>query len=281
MFAPLMIVLGAILLPACGSDDDGTASSEPTDADLKTLKSGVTLDFAPMQFIDSSADEVGFEIDVLEEALGRMGYEPEYVKTSFEQLITGLQANKYGIALSAIFIRCERLDSGDFTVPFFDSGQLVFGPKDDMGDVESFTDLNGKVLAYAGDGTTAQKVALENESAGGYSLEQFTDNDAMYLGLAQGRADFGIESETVTRYQLSTNHPELAPAFVVPETTRSVGFMFAIGDPLRSEFDEVINEMKTDETLETMYTEWFGSPPPDESTTVTVVPRVTAETCQD
>ncbi|MGH9895154.1 MAG: substrate-binding periplasmic protein, partial [bacterium] len=260
LLLPVVVVAATILLAACGSDNDETTRSEAPSADLKILKAGVTLDFTPMQFVDSNANEVGFEIEVLEEALKRIGYEPDYVKTSFEQLITGLQADKYDIALSAIFIRCERLDSGDFTVPFFDSGQLVFGPKEDVGGVESFADLNGKVLAYAGDGTTSQKVAEENQSTGGYSLAQFADNDAEYLGLAAGRADFGIESESVTRYQLSTNHPELAAAFVVPGTTRSVGFMFDKGDPLRSEFDDVINEMKADGTLEAAYTEWFGPP---------------------
>ena len=55
--------------------------------------------------------------------------------------------------------------------------------------------------------------------------------------------------------------------------------LFRKDDPLRAQFNEVIDALKRDATTRRLYERWFGAPPDPLSAVVRVVPEITAATC--
>jgi polar amino acid transport system substrate-binding protein len=69
----------------------------------------------------------------------------------------------------------------------------------------------------------------------------------------------------------SKSRPELEVVERIP-TGEQYGLMFAKGNALRDEFNDVITELKEDGTLAEIHEKWFGKPPGPETSTVVVMP---------
>lgn len=286
-----VLLLLSTFVAACGGDDttSGTtaagAASATTAAPSKgTLKVGSTLDLAPMEFVDEKGKETGFEIEVVEAVAAKLGYKIEYVKTPFDQAFTGLQAQKYRLNASGIFVRCARVKNtaevGEFTVPFFAEGQVFAAKKTRTAKIKTFADLKGLTLGVESAGSTSDSVADKNNTGGAFKKEIFPDQAALILALQQGRIDAALQSGAVMRYSVA-NTNDLEVTGTVTETVRPVAMLFRAGDALRQEFNTAINALKTDGTMTKIYQKWFKEAPDPDGPTAKVVPEVSLSTCSD
>lgn len=91
-------------------------------AGVRVLRVGVDVGFPPFTYIDDSGHLVGFEIDLMNTLTSLGDFEVAYLPTSFEQLLPGLQAGDFDVALGALTVTDARRELVDFTSAYFGQG---------------------------------------------------------------------------------------------------------------------------------------------------------------
>jgi len=120
---------------------------------------GNSPDYEPFEYEDGQGNVIGFDIDLLGLICGELGVEYELRSLSFENIETAVQTGQVHIGLSCFSITPERLQTFDFTIPYFSSGQAIaVNPDSGYTKIE---DLNGKTITV-GMGTSGMEAAEAN-----------------------------------------------------------------------------------------------------------------------
>ena len=101
-FAPALFAASALLLTACGGDED-TATEEKTAWDeiqeegtLTVATSGTLL---ATSFRDAESDELtGFEVEVAREVADRLELDIEFKEMGFDEMLTSVQTGQVDMA---------------------------------------------------------------------------------------------------------------------------------------------------------------------------------------
>ncbi|MEV0093430.1 ABC transporter substrate-binding protein [Streptomyces sp. NPDC050738] len=165
-------VAGALLLTACGDQtksddtkDSGSSKSSaplanllPADVKAKgTIKVGSDIAYAPVESTDASGKTVGIDPDIAE-ALGKqLGVKFEFQNGKFADLIGGLAAKRYDIAMSAMTDTKDRqngvdgetkkkVGAGVDFVDYFTAGVSIYTNKGATQGIKTWDDLCGKSI---------------------------------------------------------------------------------------------------------------------------------------
>jgi polar amino acid transport system substrate-binding protein len=278
----------SIAATGCGADSGQEAtgqSGNATSGGNKTIKVASSLALAPYEFVDSGGTPTGYEVDVVESVLGKLGYKVNWVKTPFSQLFTGLQSKRYEMGASGVYMRCERVKNtaeyGEFSLPIGLAGQAVTVRKKENKSIVSWEDLKGLKLGVESAGSTADKVADVHKEIG-FNKQIYPDTNALFLALQQGRIDVAMQSEDVTRYNIK-NTPALQIAWIAPDTQQPFGWIFASGNEQVKKVNDEINTQRKAGTLAKIYEKWVGEAPAKNhpaSADANVEP-ITATNCKD
>jgi polar amino acid transport system substrate-binding protein len=146
------VAVGALVLAACGSDDDGGDSADdtiaPTDTDAPAdtageasgaVDCGATIEdgvltiatgepaFYPWVIDDAPESGEGFEAAVAYAVAAEMGYEADavtWVRTTFDEAIQP-GAKSFDMNLQQYSITEERRENIDFSLPYYTSNQAI------------------------------------------------------------------------------------------------------------------------------------------------------------
>lgn len=241
---------------------------------------GTSLTLAPFSYIDENGDNVGFELDILDAVGERLEIDFSYVRVPFSQNFTALQAGVFRMSAAAAFMTCERLGNpegvGVFSVPIYSAGQAI-STKPELADkVNSLEDLEGLTVGIESVGSTADKVINQLAETVTFEKTVFSDNPSLFLALEQGRIDAAVQGEFSAAWQTRGNE-NVVIAHRVADTYFPVGYLFRQDDPLRDEFNRVLNELKEEGVLASLYEKWFQVAPDPEGPTVKVVPVASLE----
>lgn len=99
--------------------------------------------FPPMEFVDSSKQIEGFDIDMIKAAAQAAGFEAVIKNTAWDGIFAGLSAGDYDAVLSSVTITDERKRVMDFSAPYVNAGQVIIAPKTAKG-ISKPSDLAGK-----------------------------------------------------------------------------------------------------------------------------------------
>jgi polar amino acid transport system substrate-binding protein len=203
------LAIGALVVAGCGSSKKSSSStastpsttaSAPAGADPAVaklvpaaIKSNGTLvaasdaTYPPLESIAKDGKTLeGADVD-LGEAIGKaMGVKVKFVNQTFDSIIPGLQAGKYGLGISSFTDTKEREKVVDF-VTYLTAG-TSFYEKTSGPDVESLSDLCGHSVAVE-KGTTQQTDATAQSKKCKVTVLVFPDQTGANQALASGRAD--------------------------------------------------------------------------------------------
>lgn len=147
--------------------------------------------YPPFEFVDKDGNIVGIDIDIVKAIADHLGVKLRIVNTSFDGIIPALLAKKFDIIISAMTITPERAKQVDFSIPYYNAGQLITVREDDNR-IKSEKDLQGKIVAVQL-GTTGQFYA---ESLPGIKeIRKFETVDGAFLELKNGRVDAVIADD--------------------------------------------------------------------------------------
>src|SRR5699024_3981478 len=122
----ILIMAAAIVLVACGGGkNDEPATDEGASDDGETLKliAGTEATYAPMEYIDSSGEIVGIDIDVVNAIAEEIGAEVEFENIGWDPLFPAVKNGEVDFGVSSITITEKRQEEYDFTDPYYMANQ--------------------------------------------------------------------------------------------------------------------------------------------------------------
>lgn len=241
---------------------------------------GTSLTLAPFSFINERGESVGFELDILQAVGEKLGLEFRYVRVPFSQNFTSLNAGIFRVSAAAAFMTCPRLldprGVGEYTVPTYVAGQSISTRPDLAPRIKGLPDLAGLRVGIESIGSTSDRVVDEALKTMRFQKVVFPDNPSLFLALEQRRIDVAIQGEFSALWQTRGNQ-NIVLAARIPETYFPVGYLFRAGDPLRPEFNRVLDDLKREGVLVSIFRRWFQTDPAPDSPTAMVVPEVTPQ----
>ncbi len=169
------------------------------------LVAGSSLDFPPFEFKEDS-ELRGFDIDLIK-AIEEVSGENIIVKDiSFDRLIPSLLSGQVDLIISGLTIIEPRQKIMDFTMPYFDYGDIILSTKGRPSDI-TLEDLAGKKIAFQL-GTTGQEIV--SSLAQKHPTTQpvvYESLEEVWAAVEAGQAEAAVVSYPLTAYYL-TNHGE-------------------------------------------------------------------------
>ena len=85
--------------------------------------------FPPMEMVDENKNIVGLDMDLMNLAAKAGGFTVEFKNTAWDGIFAGLDNGKYDAVMSSVTITDERKKTMDFSIPYFNAGQILVGRK--------------------------------------------------------------------------------------------------------------------------------------------------------
>ena len=233
--AVAVFAVPAMAVAACGSSNNTTASGGGAGASSSSSSAAATADaaaaalvpaavkskgtllvaadasYAPDEFVASDGSTVvGMDADFAKAIGVVLGLNVKVSNVTFDNIIPGLQSNKYDLGMSSFTDTKEREKTVDF-VTYFTAGTSFFVKASGGPNIQALTDLCGhKVSVEKGttEETDAQGQATACTSGGKAALEvqSYPDQSSANLALTSGRADVAMADSPVAAYQVKQSN---------------------------------------------------------------------------
>ncbi|AQA05078.1 hypothetical protein BVC93_24725 [Mycobacterium sp. MS1601] len=208
------VTLVSVVTACGGSTGDTAASSAPSEkiqeiadlvppsiAETGTLKIAAAA-YAPAVIapLSGSSMPTGFDADMATAVAGILGLKPEYSMIPFDGIITGLQAQRYDLAVGDIGINDERLETVSFVLNHTTRDLLVVPPASTLpASISTEVEACGLTVgAVRGSQEAAvlDKIQAACEAAGKtFTAKTFQDQATVNLAVQQGRIDANLTDE--------------------------------------------------------------------------------------
>lgn len=177
---------------------------------------------------------------------------------TFDTIIPGVQNGKFAVGQDNFGVTAAREKIVDFAT-YLTDGQALLAPRDStLSKVTDITQLCGLTVG-TGAGTTFQTILTSNAAkcaAAGkkpYTVQYFSDNAAIWLGLANGRIDVYFGPTLSLEYDAA--HVANVK-FLSQVSSTAVGFVTVKGSPLAPLLTQAINELIADGAYQRILEKW-------------------------
>ena len=278
------IAVGALVLAACGSDDDSSDSADDTTAPADTTGStdasgdadcSATIDdgvltvatgepaFFPWVLDDTPESGEGFEAAVAYAVAAEMGYEGDAVvwtRTTFDEAIQP-GAKSFDMNLQQYSITPERAENIDFSLPYFTANQAIVALEGssaegattvaDLKDVKFGAQVGTTSLAFITDVIEpTQEPFVYDDNVGAKAALEANQIDAAVFDLPTALYVSGVEIEGST---VTGQFPADAGG-----TTDEFGFVLEKDGALTACVDAAITTLTDNGDLEAITQEWLS-----------------------
>ena len=264
-------IIGRQLIGKSESASNTTASS--TSNGVITLKVAHTQSYAPYDFINEKGESDGFEVAVLKAIDEKLdAYQFEYVGTSDEDLLIGLESGKYDIGTKGAWYTAERAEK--FIIPENAIGASIIGftiRKEDSSkytDIDSFAVAGGKLVPISPQNAQYNVIQEYNKDSSTpiklAEAESFKVADA-YAWVLEGRYDaffdIKLSFEKAVTNEDGAYHQYADKLTWFPYKgieTYPLIHKSSTNEEFAKAYDEAIQELKEDGTISKLSTEYFG-----------------------
>jgi polar amino acid transport system substrate-binding protein len=251
----LIFALSIVLILAACANTSADAESDS----LQRVKDAGKLTvvgsggYPPFNYIDDNGDVIGFDVEVGQEIADRLGVELNYVTGEWSGLIEGLRNERYDGILGSMAITEERLESVNFTEPYYYSGAQLVVAKDSG--ITEPSEMEGKKIAVV-TATNFEKDAQELNA----ELKLYDDDNSTLMELINGRVDGVITDRIVAVTAMSEMEggDTLALAGGVMRAEKIGIAINKNDDTLLEAINGILAEMHEDGTLTKISEKWLG-----------------------
>jgi len=273
------IAVGALVLAACGSDDDASGSADstlaPTDTGGGSVDCSSTIDdgvltiatgepaFYPWVIDDDPTTGQGFEAAVAYAVAAEMGFEADavtWVRTTFDEAIQP-GAKNFDMNLQQYSITPERVENIDMSLPYFTSNQAIVALEGsaaegattiaDLKDVKFGAQVGTTSLAFITDVIQpTQEPFVYDDNVGAKAALEGNQIDAAVFDLPTALYVSGVEIEgSVVTGQFPAD---------AGGTTDQFGFVLEKDSALTACVDAAITTITDNGELESITQEWLS-----------------------
>lgn len=260
-------VFGVAIAGFSGSSNGGSASSEKSaashakNASLKTLNVGSDL-YPPFVYSDEYGNIVGLDVEILTEALARIGYKPKYQLIDWEKK-KELLANGELDCVMGSFSMTGRENEYRWAGPYLASRQVV--AVDPESDIYTLADLKDKVVAVQST-TKPEGILLDSTNENVPQIKElysFSDRSYLNPALVEGLVDAIAAHES----SLLTYEKDYGVTYRIldePLLEVGLGTAFDINDTrgIDVKLTHAYQEMLADGTMRRLVSKYFDDPSP-------------------
>ncbi|MEO0409935.1 MAG: transporter substrate-binding domain-containing protein [Cyanobacteria bacterium P01_A01_bin.135] len=252
--ASLSLLLAASAVACASSDPAADTSAEGGD---QVLVMATSADYPPYEFYETASGEgepVGFDIDIAKYITEELGYTLEIQDMDFNGLIPALQSERVDFAMAGMTPTEERQESVDFSDVYYEAKNTIVAASGSG--LMSYEDLSGSSVGVQLGSIQEGELKEQAESIEGITVEPRNKISELVQEIKAGRIDAAIIEDTVAKGYIQ-NNPDLE--FNTVESAEEAGSAIAFpkGSELRAEFDQVLDQMEENGTLEELVTRWF------------------------
>lgn len=270
LFVALTVVSAFVVaIAGCSGSNDGAAASasenpaasQVKDGSLKTLNVGSDL-YPPFVYSDEYGNIVGLDVEILTEALARIGYKPKYQLIDWEKKKELLASGELDCVMGS-FSMTGRENEYRWAGPYLASRQVV--AVDPESDIYTLADLEGRVVAVQS--TTKPESILLNHTNENVpqikELYSFSDRSYLNPALVEGLVDAIAAHES----SLLTYEKDYGVTYRIlsePLLEVGLGTVFDINDTrgIDVKLTHAYQEMLADGTMERLVSKYFDDPSP-------------------
>ena len=264
-----LVLVPALLLAGCGSDDKTDTSSGDTTTTAadgggvqapSNLVSAGTLTvcsdtpYEPFEFKDDSQKDTGYDMDILRAIGDEAGLELSVKDLPFEGILGSLAAGDCDVVGSALTITDERKQQIDFSAPYFDADQSLLVKADKAGELKDLASLKGKTIGVQSS-TTGETYAKEH--ATGATIKAFEDSDGLFTAIESGDIAAILQDLPVNAYRATKD--DSVKVVETYKTGEQYGFAVEKGNAEMLKFvDDGLKALKDGGTFDTIYKKYFS-----------------------
>lgn len=250
------LFMAAIMMFAFSACSDQTVQNSTDD---KTVVIGVDDTFAPMGFRDETGELVGFDIDLANELLIRLGYTPKFQVIDWSMKETELKNGNIDLIWNGYTITDSRKEQVSFTQSYLDNKQIIVTMSDS--NIQTKADLADKTVAVQKESSAYDAVMADTSTAaslnGGEPVQFDTNNDA-FMDMEAGRSDAVVVDEVLARYYIKLRGAEKYKILNEDFGSEEYGIGVRKSDTeFLAEIDAELTEMMNDGTFEEIKGRWF------------------------
>ncbi len=194
-FAALAAGLASLILSGCPRT---TAKGEYTIEEGK-LKIAMEIGYPPFEYYAGDGKTpVGFDVELGKAISEKLGLKAEFIDTSWDGILGGLDTGRYDVIMSAMTITDERKQNYTFSTPYIGNGQAIILRKDSPLVITGPEDLAGLKVGYQAETTSdfyLEKYAAEHNFT--YVQGEYDKVMNAYADLKFGRIDAVISDSLV------------------------------------------------------------------------------------
>lgn len=168
------------------------------------LRIGTTGDYPPFSKYNNQLQRFeGFDIELIEIFAKYHNYEVKYIKTTWPELESELEAGSFDIVIGGISISKEREHRFLFTLPILNSKKVILTHVKNIGKYQSIHDINNPDISVIyNPGGTNEKFVKQHLSLTRQICEPKIED--IFKKLAQREVDIMITDEQEAVYRSST-----------------------------------------------------------------------------
>lgn len=234
--------------PAAAS---AASASKPSGPPLRYGGDGTSG--APYIFKDPAdpSRTVGFEVDIMDEIGRHLGRPVVFVQNDWSNLIPGLDAGLYDVALSGLEITAAHQAAADFSIPYYTTfGQIVIR-RGEM-PVDGLADLKGKSVGTL----KSSQMEYVLKQAGGIDVRSYDEEIDAYSDLKLKRIDATVMDFPIAVYYAQ---PDRELQFTGPPIGRiAYGIALKKGahPELLAQINTALSQMSVDGSLHAILDSW-------------------------
>lgn len=240
-----------------GANDNQSDATEPTDKS-GTIIMGTQIGFPPFEVFDDNAQPSGFDIDLSNMIADAAGKKLQIENMDFGGLIAAIQSGKIDFSAAGMSVTEQRLQSVDFSDPYYTSRQVIVVPIDST--IASKEDLLGKIVAVQEGTTGDDMVRAYKETENGEPMTNtvsFKLNADVAMEVLNGRADAFVLDEEPSKAIVAKNKDKLRILDVEFGTEEYAIAVKKGNTELLDIINKVIADMKADGTYDAMIAKYF------------------------
>ncbi len=217
-----------------------------------TIIVGTNAEYPPFAFIQDDT-VVGFDIDIVQEVVKRLGKEIEIQNMSFDALLPALQLGSIHILAAGMSPTEEREKRFFFTKPHLTADPLIIVTRKDGPAVKNVDDLKNKDVVV-NEGFTADLYVSEIQDV---NIMRLANVSGAFLALTSKRADAFVVAKSAAQPFFDRRGTDNFVTTVIPGTQEQ--YALAISkkyEELLPQVQQALDAMKQDGTLTKLKKKW-------------------------
>ena len=255
----LAALTAAVVLCLAACTGIGSAALNADNTDRSVIKAG-SADYPPFIYLDNDGNPTGIDVDVLNEAAARIGYDVDYVDINWELKDELLEAGDIDCITGGFTVE-GREDMYRWIGPYMQSNQVF--AVNTVSDIYTFADLKDKSVAVQ-IATIAEQNVLDNADN---RIPQLThvlsgENSSMLFAALSSNYVDAVAADEPAIIQYAKDYKTDFRILEEPLIYANVGTAFAkdADSALCESLDNALSDMREDGTLSEIIGRYFDEP---------------------